>query len=208
MKHATSRELYEYWNRVRGSARAPQRSAIEPGEIRRILADTFIAEVFDRECYQIRLAGTRICALYGKEIKGINFLDFWNGEDRSALATLAAAVCEDGAAAVVTTSVRSIRSEEISCELLLLPLHHGQKSFNRILGSFAPLEQPGWLGADPVVSQQIVSLRLIWPNENPSFMRRKSDAPVDFPAAALVSSIPVHTGRRHGHLIVMDGGKK
>jgi hypothetical protein len=208
MKHATSRELYEYWNRVRGGDRAPQRSAIEPAEIRGILADTFIAEVGNRESYPIRLAGTRVCALYGKEIKGINFLDFWTAEDRSALATLAAAVCEDGAAAVVTTIVLSARSEETTCELLLLPLHHGDKSFNRILGSFASLEQPGWLGADPVVSQQLVSLRLIWPDENPSFMRRKTDRSLNFPAAAALTAIPTRSGRRHGHLIVMDGGRK
>src|SRR6185436_10758974 len=77
MKHATSRELYQYWDRVRRGQPAPKRSDIEPSDIRRILADTFILEVTDRETYAIRLAGTRICALYGREIKGTNFLDLW-----------------------------------------------------------------------------------------------------------------------------------
>ena len=62
MKHATSRELYDYWDRLRRGQPAPHRSDIEPSDIRRILADTFILEVADRETYAIRLAGTRICA--------------------------------------------------------------------------------------------------------------------------------------------------
>ena len=70
MKHATTRELYDYWNRVRGGERAPLRSAIEPSDIRRILGEMFILEVLDRDSYHVRLAGTRICALYCREIKG------------------------------------------------------------------------------------------------------------------------------------------
>ena len=58
MKHGASRELYEYWNRLRGTDKAPQRSAIEPSDLRRVLADTFILEVAGREKYDVRLAGT------------------------------------------------------------------------------------------------------------------------------------------------------
>ena len=57
MKHATSRELYDYWDRLRRGQPAPHRGDIEPSDIRRILADTFILEVGDRETYMIRLAG-------------------------------------------------------------------------------------------------------------------------------------------------------
>ena len=60
MKHGVSRELYEYWNRVRGNERAPQRSAVEPSDLRRILGDTFILEVTGRDKYDVRLAGTRV----------------------------------------------------------------------------------------------------------------------------------------------------
>src|ERR1700693_1227371 len=92
MKHATSRELYDYWDRLRRGQPAPHRGDIEPSDIRRILADTFILEVGDRETYMIRLAGTRICALYGREIKATNFLDLWGAADRQARATPAGGV--------------------------------------------------------------------------------------------------------------------
>ena len=207
MKHSTTRELYDYWNRVRGGERAPQRSAIEPSDIRRILGEMFILEVLDRDSYHVRLAGTRICALYCREIKGSNLLDLWSGEDRQAMATLCAAVSEDGAAAVVTVAVRTARDQEVACEMILLPLRHGGPSFDRVLGSFAALDRPFWLGSEPVVSQSIASLRLIWPDEAPSFMRRRSDAAGLAPVVPPVH-LPAARTRRHGHLFVVDGGKQ
>jgi hypothetical protein len=112
MKHGVSRELYEYWNRLRGTERAPQRSAVEPSDLRRVLADTFILEAAGREKYDVRLAGTRVWSIYCREIKGSNLLDLFAGEDRSAMATLAAAVSEDGAAAVVTVNAVTARADE------------------------------------------------------------------------------------------------
>ncbi len=211
MKHSASRELYDYWNRVRGVERAPHRSAIEPSDIRRVLADTFILEVLDRERLNVRLAGTRVCAIYGRELKGTNFFDLWTGDDRSAMATLGAAVVEDGAAAVTTIEAKTGRGMGVPAELLLLPLRHTGPAFDRVLGSLAPLERPYWLGTEPVISQSITSLRLIWPEQAPQFLRRRTDfprsrtAPATAPAAV---PFPARNSRRHGHLFVVDGGKE
>ena len=209
MKHATTRELYEYWNRVRGNERAPLRSAIEPSDIRRILGEMFILEVLGRDDYLVRLAGTRVCALYCREIKGTNLLDLWSGEDRHAMATLGAAVSEDGAAAVVTVTAETARDQQVQCELILLPLRHGGTAFDRVLGSCAVMERPYWLGTEPIVRQRIASLRLIWPDEAPVFMRRKSDrATASVVGAVPPMHLPVAGSRRHGHLFVVDGGKR
>ena len=153
MKHATSRELYDYWNRLRGREAAPERSDIEPSDIRRILPDTFILEVVDRNRYLFRLAGTRICSVYGREIKGSDFLDLWGTADRQAMATLATAVASDAAAAVLTIEVRTARDRALTAELLLLPLRHGGPAYDRIIGSCAAIERPYWVGAEPIVDQ-------------------------------------------------------
>jgi hypothetical protein len=208
MKHATTRELYEYWNRVRGGERAPLRSAIEPSDIRRILGEMFILEVLERDNYHVRLAGTRVCAIYCREIKGTNLLDLWSGEDRHAMATLAAAVSEDGAAAVVTITAETARDQVVPCELILLPLRHGGATFDRVLGSCATMERPYWLGSEPIVRQSITSLRLIWPDEVPTFMRRSSDRAGAEVATSTPIRLPVSGSRRHGHLFVLDGGKR
>jgi hypothetical protein len=203
MKHATSRELYEYWNRIRGTEPAPRRSEIEPSDIRRILADTFILEVIDREHYLVRLAGTRMCSVYCREIKNTEFLDLWSDEDRQAVATLATAVSIDGAGAVVTADIKTRRGQGATAEVLLLPLRHGGKTYDRILGSYGVIERPYWLGAEAVVMQRIASLRLIWPDQQPRFARRSSDRV----ASPTLIPFPVTARNRRAHLTVLDGGK-
>jgi hypothetical protein len=209
MKHGVSRELYEYWNRVRGNERAPQRSAVEPSDLRRILGDTFILEVTGRDKYDVRLAGTRVWSIYCRELKGTNFLDLFAAEDRSAMATLGAAVSEDAAAAVITVNAITARGDEATCEVSMLPLRHGAGApFDRVLGTIAPFERPYWLGTEPVTRQTITSLRLIWPDEAPTFLRRRSDRNErESVKSATVTVLPPPQARRRGHLYVVDGGK-
>lgn len=74
MKQQGTIALFQYWNRLRGSRPAPQRSEIEPVDIKSLLADTFILESDARGEAIFRLAGTRLCATYGRELKGYSFL--------------------------------------------------------------------------------------------------------------------------------------
>ena len=77
MKHAASRELYAYWEERRGTRPAPERAEIEPGAIRGVLSDAFILALDGSAGHPVRLAGTRVCALFGRELKGESFLDLW-----------------------------------------------------------------------------------------------------------------------------------
>src|ERR1700691_6391576 len=85
MKHAASRELYAYWEERRGQRPAPERADIEPGAIRAALSDTFILELDAGDGHSFRLAGTRVCALFGRELKGESFIDLWATGSRQAI---------------------------------------------------------------------------------------------------------------------------
>ena len=69
MKHPSSRDLYAYWNERRGSRLAPERADIEPSAIRQVLGDTFVLAADSVAQHPFRLAGTRLCALFGRELK-------------------------------------------------------------------------------------------------------------------------------------------
>jgi hypothetical protein len=203
MRHATSRELYAYWDRIRAGEAAPRRNDVEPGEIRRILADTFILEVIGRDDILVRLAGTRMCSLYGREIKGLPFLGLWSTDDRETLAAIVSGICQDAAGAVLDVDLVSARGRQVACEFLLLPLRHGPASRDRILGSCAAHRRPYWFGTDPIVRQRISASKLVWPDEHPRGLGRDRSRFVSLPPAFFRSG----GGRRHGHLYVVDGGK-
>ena len=82
MKQAASRALYAYWHELRGRRPAPERAEIEPGAIRQILGEAFILALDDAAGYPFRLAGTRVCALFGRELKGESFLGLWDEASR------------------------------------------------------------------------------------------------------------------------------
>ena len=82
MKHPSSREFYAYWDQKRGDARAPDRSEIEPGAVRELLGDIFVLSYDSAAGYPFRVAGTRVCALLGCDLKDRSFSALFAADGR------------------------------------------------------------------------------------------------------------------------------
>jgi hypothetical protein len=150
MKHPSNRELFDYWNERRGNRPAPERADIEPSAIRKVLGDTFVLAADGN--HPFRLAGTRLCALFGRELKGESFVRLWDRSMQTAMRELLAVVMEEktGVAAGVSVATADDSVLALNMELLLLPLAHFSKAEARVLGAMAPLTVPYWLGVKPV----------------------------------------------------------
>ena len=160
MKHAASRELFAYWEERRGARPAPERADIEPGAIRAALSDTFILELTDAaDSHAFRLAGTRVCALFGRELKGESFVDLWAAASRGPIADLLAISTEENVGTVAGVTARSTEGDPIELELLLLPLGIRRPRLSRTIGILAPLTRPAWLGAHPIGALTLGSRR-------------------------------------------------
>jgi hypothetical protein len=211
MKHQVTRELYTYWDSLRGGRTAPERSDIDPAAIHPILGDTFILEYNDEDSQTFRLAGTRLCGSFCRELKGRNFLDLWKKEDLASIKILLTAVADDEAAAVIGFKGTTERDQTLEFETILLPLRHYGQPKTRILGAASPLDMPYWIGIWPLQELSVTSLRLIWPDERPSFLRSPEQAePAKqniMPTGSLPSVGAQTPQRRVGHLMVFDGGK-
>lgn len=150
MKHPSNRELFDYWNERRGERLAPERADIEPSAIRKVLGDTFVLDAGGSHLF--RIAGTRLCALFGRELKGESFLQLWQRTGQTAMRELVAVVAEEKAG--VVASVTGTTSDEtlapVNLELMLLPLAYQSRGEARVMGSLAPLAVPYWLGAKAI----------------------------------------------------------
>jgi hypothetical protein len=166
MRQSVNKQLYDYWRRLKGARSAPERSEIDPAQIRDALADSFIIEVDPERCFPIRLCGTRLDALRLAEQKGKSFLDLWNEEDRSTLTTVLLTVI-DGVAPVVAgvEGTASGGGDLLEMELLLLPLRHFGDTHARLLGALASARRPRWLGLAPANPLRLKSFRIIAPSE-------------------------------------------
>jgi hypothetical protein len=161
MKHASTRALFAYWNRRRGRRRAPARSDIDPADIRRILGDAFMLAADFVDELRFRLAGTRVCALFAREIKGETFIDLWGHTSREHIVGPLTSVTNENEGIVAGALGRTEDGAEIELELLLLPLAFDSRTRIRALGVLAPLTPPYWLGERPVIELDLRTLRHI-----------------------------------------------
>jgi len=211
MKLEGSIALFQYWNRLRGERPAPRRTEIEPADIKSLLADTFILERDTRGEATFRLAGTRLCATYGRELKGYSFPLIWARRDQRMISRLAHGTFQDKSVVVVTFEGLTAGGRSTAFEMILLPLEGGMGS-PRSLGAITPEEKPYWLGADPIVEGKVDSLRVVDPEREPMFLTNRPAVPVP-PLAPVDGQLFGATsasegGRRIRHLVVFNGGRE
>ncbi len=145
MKHPSTREFFAYWDEKRGDARAPDRSEIEPGAVRELLGDIFVLSYDAASGYPFRVAGTRVCALLGCDLKDRSFSALFTPDARREIEEIIAVVSEEMLAAVAGITATSQDGSVAHLELLLLPFNaraHTPVSLTGLLAPFESEHQP------------------------------------------------------------------
>ncbi|MBL1256454.1 PAS domain-containing protein [Methylocystis sp. Sn-Cys] len=192
MRHQVSKDLFAYWRELKGARSAPDRSDIDPGKIRHILADTFIIEVDADRAFPLRLSGTRVNALWLREQKGGSFLDLWSADDRQSVSAALTTVIDGVAPVVAGVKTRAENDARLELELLLLPLRYFGKTHARVLGALSPVYQPDWLGYLSAGPLELISMRVI-------------GAPSVRSGVSFRRSEPMENARPRPRLVVYDG---
>ena len=77
-------ELFAYWASLKEGARLPSRRHLDPGDIKRLLPTVSLIDVLPRSDtvapldYRVRLAGTGLYGVYGREITGKRLIEVYN----------------------------------------------------------------------------------------------------------------------------------
>lgn len=214
MKQDASVELFQYWNRLRDGRPAPKRTEVEPAEIKSLLADTFILERDSRGEAVFRLAGTRLCAAYGRELKGFSFGSLWRTRDQRLLKRMLDTIFTENSVVVVSYDGISAANRSLTFELVILPLDNSNESA-RGLGLITACERAYWLGADPIVDANVTSVQLFDPSREPMTLRTEPSIRLDdrppavqpAPEPAGAEKAPQGIAKRVRHLLVLDGGR-
>ena len=167
MKQKTTQTLYAYWNDLRAGRTAPRRLEIEPSRIGSILPETFMLERTGPSSYHYRLAGTRLCEIFGTELRGTNLLEGWTASDRATIAGNLISTCEQGAATLLTIEAGSDAVRRVQLEVIMLPLMHANNTMERVIGAMSVLSSPHWLGYERLTVKRLIDHDLIWPDGRP-----------------------------------------
>lgn len=163
MKHDWTADLLTYWDRLRGTRAAPDRRDISPralgGKLPNIFilrsdtedtSDTEAADIPQARQWQFRLAGTRLCTIYGRELRNTRFLSLWHDDVRIWLAEQLHLSGLDYRPLRLEHTGQTLNEKSCHFETLLLPLHESDGSLAWI-GSMVALDQPLWLGSEPLI---------------------------------------------------------
>lgn len=166
-----------------------------------MLPDIFILEADRHGNLVFRLAGTRVCAILGRELRGEQFVALWHAPHRHKMKLAAESVLANQAP--LTVKVRSIADEETDgdLEMLLLPLSSRAGVVDRLYGCLADLTRP------PLLTERG---RILWA-DGLNFVVPEA---VILPPRAGGQAFTIVTGQppsfRTGmkHLRVLEGGRK
>src|ERR1700738_2917559 len=140
MKHPSSREFFAYWDEKRAGARAPDRSEIEPGAVRELLGDIFVLSYDPTSGYPFRVAGPRVCALLGCDLKDRSFSALFAADARREIEEIIAVVAEETLPAIAGITATSENGAPAHLELLLLPFNTRAHAPISLTGLLAPFE--------------------------------------------------------------------
>lgn len=167
MKHRSTIAIFSEWQRLAfdqdGRFRAPPRKEIRPRQLGQYLPDLFFLETDATGDLVFRLGGTRICTLYGREVKGLPFTSLWPEHDHRVLNELTQEIAGTGIPATSLHDGVSVTGRRLHFEMLVAALesHDGQSNF---IGSIAVLDSVSWLGADPLVFGHLESITPLAPD--------------------------------------------
>ena len=203
MKQTTIQTLYTYWDGVRAGRIAPRRLEVEPARIAAILSETFMLECGQGD-YQYRLAGSRLCELFGYELRGTSFLSGWSEADRALIERLMSAVRSEGAVLRLALEAGIDARHRVELEVVLLPLLHAGNSVGRVIGAMSPTSQPHWLDKGRLTGRRLLRHELVRPE------RVGDGAPLNGDRQAPL--LPALTGLRlvqseRRQFRVLDGGR-
>jgi hypothetical protein len=158
MKHASTRRVFAHWGERR-HAELAERDNIDPDALGDALADTFVLKLDADLGHPFRFAGTRLSALFCRDLEGTSFETLWSSAAQAQIRELMSIAAEEATGTVAAVEAQ-VRNGRINLELLLLPTYCSCNEV-RLLGVLAPMTAPAGLGEIPIAGLVLGSLRHI-----------------------------------------------
>ena len=170
MHQSPSRTLLEHWNEIRVGQEFALREDIRPQKLGKALP-LILVIVRDGTDFRFRLAGTSICAFFGRELRDEAFSAFWQDES-AGLANAAALQALEQRSPICFHLAMETHGSSVAASLLLLPLATNQGLPDRLIGAL----ELNALAEQRILNEGLTGIRLIMATKNllPSTCRMSS----------------------------------
>lgn len=161
MKSMAGLDIYAYWDDLRGRRPAPRREDIDPAKLKHHLGDLFILTDKGENTPFFRLAGTRLCDLFGRELRDRPFSELWHQANAVFPCRVARGILQHQLPVIFDVEAEDEHgAAPLGFEMLLLPLLTETDAAPRLLGALLP-ESPRLDFAAPIQCLFLKSSRLL-----------------------------------------------
>ncbi len=160
--HPGSRKLFIYWEKLRAERAYPDRSEIDLGDLRELMPDLIIAEKDHlRKSYRFRLAGTRVCDLFRKNLTSQDLLSGWDAFEADVIGKHLALTFGQHQPILMRLRLTTDAKQVVAAEFLGLPVESDDSRI-QILGGFFPFRPALHLGHSAIIARELLAIRSIW----------------------------------------------
>ncbi len=150
--------IHDYWTTLRGSRLQPCRTDFNPGAVPDALGDTFILTLDTEGHFPYRIAGSRICTLFGHDMQGLSFMAPFDAEARAHLTGIILSVKSRGCVTELSLNAYTRDNKRAELGLVFLPLSSSCKNEGRMLGAMAPKRPIPWIGTERITKLTVSQL--------------------------------------------------
>ena len=207
MKTQSALLLFQYWNRLRNGAMAPQRTAIEPSDIREVLSQTFILkEEASTGEMDFRLAGTAISSFFGRQLRSTPLRQLFQHQHRAIVSRLLRNCYQESSVVLLGLNAATRNERKSDLEVLLMPLQ-AEPEGNHILGCIIPHEHAFWHGLEPVTSLDLTSIRVLDPDREFLYLANRPEIVMPPSVMPSESNLELTGTKSVAQFLIIQGGK-
>lgn len=156
MRQAAARTILSYWQAIAPEAGgAPAQSLVEPRALKSLLPDLFLVERHDRAVFAFRMAGTRLCARYGRELRDHDFVRLWPASQQGDILAQLSLCLQSAQPIVLHGAAATLDGKSVSFEIVLTPLTDKDGRTTRILGAMLPADDVALREGAILISQRL-----------------------------------------------------
>lgn len=139
MRQAATTKILAYWDQLKaGESLVPAASAVDPRALKTHLPDLFMLERLDRAVFAFRLAGTRMCQRFGRELRDHDFVRLFPAAQQGEVLAQQNRALQTGEAVVLKAGAATLDGATTGADIVLMPLTDAEGRVVRLLGALLP----------------------------------------------------------------------
>jgi hypothetical protein len=196
--HPGSRSLFAYWESLRAERACPNREEFAFEPVKNLMPDMVVLEQdLARGGYRFRLAGSRVCALFGRNLTASDALSGWDAYETSILRNHFKLAFDNFQPILVRMRLLTDTGITVAAELIAMPIRARQSNRIQLIGGLFSFCDVSDLSYRSIQTRELASARAIWTEHGGGMLGNCPD--VTFPPPQKRSSKPF--------LKLLEGGK-